>query len=61
MILHNINSEQLAVLEAIFGRKTSTGLDVPDWLISLRETARPKQIDFEATAPAFRVQPSKGH
>jgi hypothetical protein len=61
MILHNIKPEQLAELETIFGRKTSTGLEIPEWLQFLRETATPKRIDFEATVPAFRAQPSKSH
>jgi hypothetical protein len=54
MNLHNIKPVQLAVLATIFGRKTSTGEEVPEWPIALGETARPKQIDFEATALAFR-------
>jgi hypothetical protein len=61
MILHNIKPEQLAELETIFGRKTSSGFEIPDWLLCLWETVRPKQIDYEATAPAFRALPSKGH
>jgi hypothetical protein len=61
MILHNIKSDQLAELEAIFGRKTITGSEIPEWLLFLKETATQKQSDFEATAPAFRAQPSKDH
>jgi hypothetical protein len=61
MILHNIKSKQLAELEAIFGRKTSTGLEIPEWLEFLRDTATQKQSDFEATVPEFRAQPSMGH
>jgi hypothetical protein len=60
MIFHNIKPEQLAELETIFGRMTSTGLEIPEWLQFLRKTATPKQIDFEATVPAFRARPSNG-
>jgi hypothetical protein len=60
MILHNIKPAQLAELETIFGRKTSSGFEIPEWLISLRETATQHQKDFEATAQAFRARPSNG-
>jgi hypothetical protein len=61
MILHNIKPEQLTELETIFGRKTSSGIEIPDWLLCLWETATTKRIDFEATVPVFRAQPSKDH
>jgi hypothetical protein len=61
MILHNIKPEQLTELETIFGRKTSSGFEIPDWLLCLWETTTTKRIDFEAPAPAFRAQPPKGH
>ena len=41
LILHNINAEQLAQLEAIFVKKTKSGLEIPPWLRDLRETACP--------------------
>jgi hypothetical protein len=47
-------------VKTIFGRMTGTGLEIPEWLKVLRDTATQKQSDFEATAPAFRARPSNG-
>ena len=53
MILHHIKPEQFAQLEAVFGKKTDAGLEIPLWLQRLRETAAipPKDKDFEPTEP----------
>jgi hypothetical protein len=52
MILHNIKPEQFSQLGKIYGKQTKSGLELPDWLRRLKETAtNPKPDDFEVTVP----------
>jgi hypothetical protein len=51
MLIHDIKPEQLSQLERMFGKETKLGLELPAWLLRLRQTAfRPvKEKDFEQT------------
>jgi hypothetical protein len=53
MILHHIKPEQFSQLEELFGKETDSGLEIPPWLVRLKETAMtpPSDKDFEPTAP----------
>jgi hypothetical protein len=53
-ILHHIMPEQVLELEAMFGKKTKSGLQLPPWLLGLRAAAMvpPKVKDFEPTRPS---------
>jgi hypothetical protein len=52
MILHNIKQEQISQLEAMFGKMTNSGLEIPEWLLRLKETATTsKAEDFEVMVP----------
>jgi hypothetical protein len=53
MLIHHIKPEQFAQLERMFGRETKSGLELPAWLLRLRQTAiRPViEKDFEQTLP----------
>jgi hypothetical protein len=55
MILHNIKLEQFPQLEAMFGKKTKSGLEIPHWLRLLKETATtPKAEVYEVTIPGCK-------
>jgi hypothetical protein len=53
MILHHIKPEQFSQLEELFGKRTDSGLEIPPWLLRLKETATtpPPDKDFEPTTP----------
>ena len=59
MILHHIKPEQFTQLEAIFGKSTDSGTEIPQWLARLRETAKtPAPLeDFQVTVPQPEVRP----
>jgi hypothetical protein len=58
MILHHIKPEQFSQLEKIYGKKTNSGLEIPDWLRRLKDTAMtPKHDDFEVTVPGGKPLP----
>jgi hypothetical protein len=58
MIIHHIKPEQFPQLEAMFGKDTKSGLELPPWLLRLRQTAQlPANVkDFQATLPGKDVQ-----
>jgi hypothetical protein len=49
MLIHHIKPEQFPQLEAMFGVETASGLEIPPWLLNLKDTAKttPKRKDFE--------------
>jgi hypothetical protein len=53
MLIHHIKPEQFAQLEVMFGKETESGLEIPPWLIRLRQTAKEPETDkdFAPTAP----------
>jgi len=53
MIIHHIKPDQLSKLEAMFGKVTKSGFEIPLWLRHLKETVRAPVTDkdFEPTAP----------
>jgi hypothetical protein len=60
MIIHHIKPAQISALAKMFGKETKSGLELPPWLLGLRQTAivaPPKAKDFEATLPP-QMQPS---
>jgi hypothetical protein len=62
MILHHIKPEQFSQLEAIYGKKTKSGMVIPPWLIRLKETATTQKADedFEVTVRGIQtLQPPK--
>jgi hypothetical protein len=53
MIIHHIKPEQFPQLEAMFGKETKYGLELPPWLLRLRQTAEEEAAkDFAPTHPA---------
>jgi hypothetical protein len=55
MLIHHIKPEQIAELERMFAKKTRSGSEIPNWLLSLRQTPTQPAVeatDFESTTPA---------
>jgi hypothetical protein len=57
MLIHHIKPEQFPQLERLFGMETKSGLEIPPWLRSLRDTAQPTSISNRNSKARFAATP----